>query len=166
MAITAVTHVRSSQDQYRAKAFQRGIRKRRSGGLRVHGRCRGKHGQDDYSIAAFVLLRRELEDIGIVVKTVALPSKGHAPTSEEISLLQSIDVRVAYEGRVTVVGVPIGNDEYVLERAREIGKEGGTDHLARCLPNKPDKQAAALIVTESLGQRTCYLERALDTDLS
>ena len=65
-----------------------------------------------------------------------------------------------------MVGVPIGNDEYVLERAREIGKEGGTDHLARCLANKPDKQAAALIVTESLGQRTCYLERALDTDLS
>ena len=84
-------------------------------------------------------------------KTVALPSKGHAPTAEEISLLESVDVRVADEGEVTVVGVLIGTDEYVLERAREIVKEGGTDHLASCLANMPDKQAAAHIVTESPG---------------
>ena len=78
------------------------------------------------TIRAFASLRRELEDVGIVAntsKTVALPPKGHAPMTEEISLLQSVDVRVAYEGGVTVVGVPIGNDEYVLERAREIVKE-------------------------------------------
>ena len=99
-----------------------------------------------------------------MVKTVALPSKGYAPTAEEISLLQSIDVRVAYEGGVTAVVVPIGNDECVLERAREIDEEGGTDHLARCLANMPDQQAVALIVTELLGQRTGYLE--LDTELS
>ena len=30
----------------------------------------------------------------------------------------------------------------------------------------PDKQAAALIAVESLGQRTSYLERDLDTRLS
>ena len=39
------------------------------------------------AIRAFAFLRRELEDIGIVVntsKTVALPPKGHAPTAEEI----------------------------------------------------------------------------------
>ena len=65
-----------------------------------------------------------------------------------------------------MVGVPIGNDEYVLERAGEIVKEGGTDHLARCLANMLDKQAAALIVTQSLGQRTGYREWALDTELS
>ena len=58
------------------------------------------------------------------------------------------------------------NTWYVLERAREVVQEGGTDHLARCLANMPDKQAAALIVIESLGQRAGYLERALDTDLS
>ena len=40
------------------------------------------------------------------------------------------------------------------------------DHLARCLANMPDKQAAALTTIESLGQRTGYLERALDTELS
>ena len=65
-----------------------------------------------------------------------------------------------------MVGVPIDTDEYVLERAREIAKEGVTDHLARCLVNMPAKQVAALIVIESLGQRTGYLERALDTQLS
>ena len=65
-----------------------------------------------------------------------------------------------------MVGVPIETDEYVLERSREIVKEGGTDHLARCLDNLPDKQAAALIVVESLGQRTGDLERALDTELA
>ena len=65
-----------------------------------------------------------------------------------------------------MVGVPIGNDEYVLERAREIVKERATDHLERCLSNMPEKQAAALIVTESLGQRTGYLERALDLFVS
>ena len=120
------------------------------------------------TIRAFAFLRRELEDIGIVIntsKTVALPEKSHAPTAEDISILKSVDVRVAYKGGVTVVGVPTGNDEYVLERAREIVKEGGTDHLASCLANMPDKQAAAHIVTESPGQRTGYLERALDTEL-
>ena len=65
-----------------------------------------------------------------------------------------------------MVGVPIDNDEYVLERARGIVKEGGTDHLASCLANKPDKQSAILIITESVGQRTGYLQRALDTQLS
>ena len=94
------------------------------------------------TIRAFALLRQELEDIGIVVnasKTVSLPPKGHASTAEDISLLESVDFRVADEGRVTVVGVPIDTDEYVLERAREIVKEGGTEDLARCLANMPDE---------------------------
>ena len=120
------------------------------------------------TIRAFAFLRRELEDIGIVIntsKTVALPEKSHAPTAEDISILKSVDVRVAYKGGVTVVGVPTGNDEYVLERARKMAKEEDTDHLARCLANMSDKQAAALIVTESLGQRTGYLEKTLGTVL-
>ena len=50
------------------------------------------------TIRAFVFLRQELENIGIVVntsKTVDLPPKGHARTMEEISLLEIVDVRVA-----------------------------------------------------------------------
>ena len=65
------------------------------------------------TIRAFAFLRRELDDIGIVVnaaKTVALPPKGHAPTMEEISLLESGEVRIADEGGVTVVGVPLGTE--------------------------------------------------------
>ena len=47
------------------------------------------------TIRVFAFLRRELEDIGIVVnasEAVALPPKGHAPTADEISPLQSADV--------------------------------------------------------------------------
>ena len=65
-----------------------------------------------------------------------------------------------------MVGVPIGTDEYVLDRAMEVVRDRRTDRLARCLANIPDKQVAALIAIESLGQRTSYLERALDTRLS
>ena len=50
------------------------------------------------------------------------------------------------------------SDEYVLDRAMEVVRDGGADRLARCLANMPDKQAAALIAIESLGQRTSYLE--------
>ena len=55
---------------------------------------------------------------------------------------------------------------YVRGRAMEVVRGGGADHLARCLANIPDKQAAALITVESLGLRTSYLERALDPRLS
>ena len=68
---------------------------------------------------------------------MALPPKSHAPTAE-ILFLQSVDVH----------------------------KERGTDHHAHCLAKMPDNLVAALIITEYLGQRTGYLERALDTELS
>ena len=67
---------------------------------------------------------------------------------------------------VTVVGSPIGTDEYVLGRAMEIMEDGGADRLARFLSDMPDKQAVALITIESRGQRASYLERARDTGLS
>ena len=121
------------------------------------------------TIRALAFLRRELDDIGIVVnaaKTVALPPKGHASTAEDISLLETVDVRIADEGGVTVVGVPIGTEEYVRERAMEVLRHGDADRLARCLANMPDKQAVALITVDSLGQRTSYLERALYPGLS
>ena len=121
------------------------------------------------AVRIFAFLRRELDAIGIVVnpaKTVAIPPTGHAPSAEEISLLGSVDVRIADKGGVTVVGVPIGTDGWVLERAMEAVKDGGADRLARCLANMPDKQAVALISIESLGQRTTYPDRARDTSLS
>ena len=75
-------------------------------------------------------------------------------------------VRIVDEGGVTMVGVPIGTDEYVLERTLEVVRDGGADRYGRCLAFMPDTQAAVLIAIESLGQRTSYLERALDTGLS
>ncbi|CAN0590314.1 unnamed protein product, partial [Laminaria digitata] len=65
------------------------------------------------TVRSFAFLRRELDDTGIVVspaKTEALPPKGHAQTAEKISLLESVDVRIADEGRVTVLSVPIGTE--------------------------------------------------------
>ena len=65
-----------------------------------------------------------------------------------------------------MVGVPIGTELYVRGRAMEVVRDGGADYLARCLAKMPDKQAAALITFESLGQQTSHLERALDPGLS
>ena len=64
------------------------------------------------------------------------------------------------------MGVPIGTDEYVLGRALKVVRDVGAGRLACCLANMPNKQGAALVTIESLAQRTCYLERALDTGLS
>ena len=88
------------------------------------------------TVRAFAFLSRELEDIGVLVnpaKTIALPPKGYASTAEEILLLESIDVRIAGEGGATVEGVQIGTDEYVLDRAIEVVRDGGADRRARCL---------------------------------
>ena len=86
-----------------------------------------------------------------------MPPKGHVPTSEEIVLLEGIDVRITERGGVTVVGVPIGTDEYVMDSAMEIVKNGGADQFARMLPRMPDKQSANLIATGSMVQQTAYV---------
>ena len=114
-------------------------------------------------------LQRELASIGTAMnpsKTVALPRKGHVPTLEEIALLGSDDVRIAERGGVKVVGVPIGTDAYAMESAMEIVKNVGAEQLARMLPHMPDKQSANLIATGSMVQRTAYIERVMDPELS
>ena len=65
-----------------------------------------------------------------------------------------------------MIGVRTRTDKYVLERAMEVVMDGGADGHARCLVNTSDKHAAALVAIESLGQRTSFLERALDTGQS
>ena len=90
---------------------------------------------------AFAFLQRKLDNNGIVVnpaKTVALPPDGHIPTVEDIPPLESVHVRTAKEAGVTVVGVPIGTDKHVLERAMEVVKDGGVDRLACCLASLPN----------------------------
>ena len=70
------------------------------------------------TIKCIAFLRSELDDIGIMVnpaKNVALLPNGHAPTVEEVQLVKRVDVRVADKEGVTVVGVPIVTDKYVLE---------------------------------------------------
>ena len=69
-----------------------------------------------------------------------MPPKGHVLTPEEISLLQGIDVRIAEQGGVKVVGVPIGTDVYAMDSVIEVVKNGGAEQLARMLPRMPNKQ--------------------------
>ena len=112
--------------------------------------------------------QRELSNIGIAInpsKTVALPSKGHVPTPEQITLLEGIGVSIDERGGVKVVGVPIGTDEYARESAMEIVRNGGVEQLARMLSRMLDKQSANLIATGSMIQRTSYLERVMDPEL-
>ena len=87
-------------------------------------------------------LQRELSNIRIVInpsETVALPPKGHVPTSQQIALLEGIGVSIAERVGVKVVGVPIGTDEYARESAMEIVQNGGAEQLARMLSLMPDK---------------------------
>lgn len=76
-------------------------------------------------------LERELTARGIHLnprKTVALAPKGHVPTPEAISLLAGVGARIADDGGIKVVGVPVGTDEFAIESAIGIVRvgEGGT----------------------------------------
>ena len=62
--------------------------------------------------------------------------------------------------------MPIGTDEYVRESAMEIVRNGGTEQLARISSRMPDKQSANLIAAVSMLQRTSYLERVMEPELS
>ena len=75
-------------------------------------------------------------------------------------------VRVADEGGIKVAGVPAGSDEFAIESAIGIIRDGGAEQLARMLPRMPDKQAANLVATSSMVQRTAYVERVMDPKLS
>lgn len=65
------------------------------------------------TIRPVTLVRLELDGISIVAnpaKIVVIPPEGCAPTAEEISLLESVDLRSAEEGGVPVLRVPIGTE--------------------------------------------------------
>ena len=60
------------------------------------------------TVRVFTFFRQELEAIVVnVTKTVALPPKEHAPTAEDISLLEGVDVRIVGEGGVAVVDLSL-----------------------------------------------------------
>ena len=120
------------------------------------------------TVGVVPLLERELTARGIHLnpgKTVALAPKGYVPTPEEISLLAGVGVRIADEGGVKVVGVPVGSDKFAIESAMGVGSDGGTEQLARMQPRMPDKREANLIATDSMVQRTVYVERVMDPKL-
>lgn len=61
-----------------------------------------------------------------------------------------------------VVGVPIGTDDFLMERETEVVRDGGVDLLARYLANMLDKKSVTFLTIEPHGKRASYLERALD----
>lgn len=75
-----------------------------------------------------------------------------------MSLLASTDVRIMEEGRITVVGVHTSTDDtFVVDRAHGRSTSEGwrvVGRVVRFQGGIPDKQAAALIATESLDQIT------------
>ncbi|CAN0344777.1 unnamed protein product, partial [Scytosiphon promiscuus] len=120
------------------------------------------------SVQAMTDLVSELDKVGIVVnraKSSALPPPGHVITEEQRRLLEGVGLTVAGEG-ITVVGVPIGTDDYVKEFAMRVIAEGGADKLARILPRMSDRQVANLITSLSLIQRSAYIERGIDPALT
>eukprot|EP00903_Cladosiphon_okamuranus_P013938 g12964.t1 len=112
-------------------------------------------------------LVHELQAAGIVVnrgKSSALPPPRHEVTHEERRLLGEAGLPIAEEG-ITVVGVPIGTDDFVQGFAEDVITKGGAGKLARMLARMPDKQVAHLITSMSLVQRSAYIERGIDHTL-
>lgn len=64
-----------------------------------------------------------------------------------------------------MVGIPT-TDAYEVEHGVGVLREGWGGRLARQLARMPDNISAAPSTTESLGQRTRYLERVRGTDMS
>lgn len=110
----------------------------------------------------------ELEEVGIIVsreKSSALPPPGHDVTPTERRLSDDAGLPIAAEG-ITVVGIPIGTDAYVEERAMKKITDGGADELAHMLARMPDKLVAHLITSQSFTQRSGYIERGIDHKLT
>ena len=62
--------------------------------------------------------------------------------------------------------MPVDTDAYARESAIEIVQNGGAEQFARMLSRMPDEQSVNLIATGSVVQRTSYLERVMDPELS
>lgn len=70
------------------------------------------------------------------------------------------------KGRGVVVGIVIGADAFVQAHATKVVKEKGVERQTHLLAHMPDKQAAVLVATKSMAQKTFYLERGIYIDLS
>lgn len=65
-------------------------------------------------------LQHNMCEIDIAInpsKAVALPPRGHVPTSEDINLLGSMSVRIVETSGVRVLSMPTGNDAYAVKIA-------------------------------------------------
>lgn len=73
-------------------------------------------------------------------KKFALASKAHVHTPGDVTLVARVSVRIADEGRIKVVGVPVGTDEFAIDSTIGIVRDRGAEQLAPMLARMPDKQ--------------------------
>lgn len=113
---------------------------------------------------AFFPLRRELDDIVIVVnprQDSGTTERARPDDRGNFTTGKRFRPHCRRRWGVTVVGIRIGTYEYMLERAMEVVEDGGVDHLARSLANRPNTKwrlSSSCIAIEPLGQKTIYLE--------
>lgn len=69
---------------------------------------------------------------------MVLPPNGRAPTAEDISLLENVDVRITREAGVALVGVPIGT-EYIVS---PFGSENVIPHLFEVIWTQNSRDAS------------------------
>lgn len=91
--------------------------------------------------------------------TVALPPKGHAPGSENLSFWRVVGPRIAEGDGVKVIGVPIDNGTHTMNIVIEIIRDGGTEQLTSMLPRMSGKPLANLIIAGCTVQWTSYIEK-------
>lgn len=61
----------------------------------------------------------------------ALPPKGAFPSAGKTAILKSNEIEIVGRGEITVVGVPLGTDEYEIDCVVKALRDGGADYLAR-----------------------------------
>lgn len=128
----------------------------------------GVMGVTAITIRSSAFLRRRLHDIGIAVnpvKTMATQPKGHVPTAEEVSLFKSSDVGIV-EGEMTVVGIPIGTEDYVLERATGEGKGRGAEcfalisRISKRRLSSSNPSGSGQVISKGLSTQSCPSKHA------
>ena len=87
-------------------------------------------------------------------------------TLEETAFPGGIGVRIAKGGATKVAGVPISNDALGVKITVERVRDGGAEQLVNTISRMTDYQSTNLIATISMVQRTSYIERVVDPELS
>lgn len=70
------------------------------------------------------------------------------------------------EGGAVVIGIPVDTYVFVRAHAEKVMEDNGAERLTCSLADMPDRQTAMLTATKVMAQKTCFLKRGLNIDLS